>query len=156
MDLTEEIFQSCNNVVIEEASNVIDEKSNHTLQYEQKHNVVLPSEEKKIAINVSAIRKIRSECACAKKNKFTYAELWLGLCTLFLGAFFSALISQIPYEVSFLSILFYSICPVFGGIFGVAYFFCRKNSNKDIVQLAEKIEDYIIDPEDMEETKNEH
>lgn len=70
--------------------------------------------------------------------------------------FFSALISQIPYEVSFLSILFYSICPVFGGIFGVAYFFCRKNSNKDIVQLAEKIEDYIIDPEDMEETKNEH
>lgn len=28
--------------------------------------------------------------------------------------------------------------------------------NKDIVQLAEKIEDYIIDPEDMEETKNEH
>lgn len=41
MDL-EEIFQSCNNVVIEEAGNVIDEKSNHTLQYEQKHNVVLP------------------------------------------------------------------------------------------------------------------
>lgn len=35
MDL-EEIFQSCNNVVIEEAGNVIDEKSNHTLQYEQK------------------------------------------------------------------------------------------------------------------------
>ena len=31
MDL-EEIFQSCNNVVIEEAGNVIDEKSNHTLQ----------------------------------------------------------------------------------------------------------------------------
>ena len=55
MDL-EEIFQSCNNVVIEEASNVIDEKSNHTLQYEQKHNVVLPPEEKKIAINISAMQ----------------------------------------------------------------------------------------------------
>ena len=105
MDL-EEIFQSCNNVVIEEAGNVIDEKSNHTLQYEQKHNVVLPPEEKKIAINISAIRKIRYECACAKENKFTYAELWLGLSTLFFGAFFSALISKIPYKVNFLSIFF--------------------------------------------------
>ena len=143
MDL-EEIFQSCNNVVIEEAGNVIDEKSNHTLQYEQKHNVVLPPEEKKIAINISAIRKIRYECACAKENKFTYAELWLGL------------ISKIPYKVNFLSIFFYSVCPVLGGIFGVAYFFCRKNNNRDIVQLAEKIEEYIIDPEDMEETRNEH
>lgn len=83
MDLTEEIFQSCNNVVIEEASNVIDAKSNHTLQYEQKHNVVLPSEEKKIAINVAAIRKIRYECVCAKENKFTYAELWFGLSTVY-------------------------------------------------------------------------
>lgn len=155
MDL-EEIFQSCNNVVIEEAGNVIDEKSNHTLQYEQKHNVVLPPEEKKIAINISAIRKIRYECACAKENKFTYAELWLGLSTLFFGAFFSALISKIPYKVNFLSIFFYSVCPVLGGIFSVAYFFCRKNNNRDIVQLAEKIEEYIIDPEDMEETRNEH
>lgn len=154
MDL-EEIFQSCNNVVIEEAGNVIDE-SNHTLQYEQKHNVVLPPEEKKIAINISAIRKIRYECACAKENKFTYAELWLGLSTLFFGAFFSALISKIPYKVNFLSIFFYSVCPVLGGIFCVAYFFCRKNNNRDIVQLAEKIEEYIIDPEDMEETRNEH
>ena len=48
------------------------------------------------------------------------------------------------------------MCPVLGGIFGVAYFFCRKNKNRDIVQLAEKIEEYIIDPEDMEETRNEH
>lgn len=112
MDL-EEIFQSCNNVVIEEAGNVIDEKSNHTLQYEQKHNVVLPPEEKKIAINISAIRKIRYECACAKENKFTYAELWLGLSTLFFGAFFSALISKIPYKVNFLSIFFYSVCVRF-------------------------------------------
>ena len=55
-----------------------------------------------------------------------------------------------------MSIFFYSVCPVLGGIFGVAYFFCRKNNNRDIVQLAEKIEEYIIDPEDMEETRNEH
>ncbi len=66
MDL-EEIFQSCNNVVIEEAGNVIDEKSNHTLQYEQKHNVVLPPEEKKIAINISAIRKIRYDVLVQKR-----------------------------------------------------------------------------------------
>ena len=116
----------------------------------------MPPEEKKIAINISAIRKIRYECACAKENKFTYAELWLGLSTLFFGAFFSALISKIPYKVNFLSIFFYSVCPVLGGIFCVAYFFCRKNNNRDIVQLAEKIEEYIIDPEDMEETRNEH
>ena len=156
MDITEEILQSCKNVVVEEASNVIDENSNHTLQYEQKHNVILPPEEKKIAINISAIRKIRYECECAKKSEFTYSELCLGLSTLLFGAFFSAVISQIPYTAKFLSVLFYSICPTLGGIFVVAFFFCRKNNNKNIVQLAEKIEEYIVDPEGMEETKDEH
>ena len=156
MNLTEEIFQSCNNTIIEDAANIIDEKSNCTLEYQQKHNVVLPPEEKKIAITISAIRKIRYECDCAKKNKFAYAELCLGFSTLFFGAFFSALISQIPYKAILLSVFFYSICPTLGGILGVAYFFCKKNDNRDIAQLADRIEEYIIDPENMEEMNNEH
>ena len=156
MDIAEEIFQSCNNVVVEETNNVISKDSNNTLRYEQTHDVVLPPEEKKIAINVSAIKKVRYECECAKKNKFTYAELWLGIATMLIGAFFSALISKVPYELNILSVLFYSICPIGGVGFGVAYFFCRNNNNRDIVQFAEKIEEYILDPEEMEESGNEH
>lgn len=156
MDIAEQIIQSCNNAIEEETNNVISKETNHTLQYEQTHDVVLPPEEKKIAINVSALRKVRNECERAEKTKFTYAELWLGISTLLLGAFLSALMSKIPYELNFLSVLFYSICPIGGAGFGVAYFFCRSSNNMDVVQLAEKIEDYLPDLKEMEEQENEH
>ena len=150
MDITEEILQSCNNVIAEETSNIISKDNNQALQYEQTHNVMLPPEEKMIAVKISSLKKVRMECNIAKKTKFTFSEMWLGLASLFLGGFLSALISSIPYEYSWLSILSYSICPIGGIGFGVAYFFCRNNDNRDIIQLAEKIEEYILDPEEME------
>ena len=156
MDSTEEIFQSCNNVVLEETSNVISKDNNHTLQYEQIHNVVLPSEEQKIAINISVLKKIKNECDQAKKHKFSYAEVWLGISTLLLGGFFSAIMSKIPYELNFLSILFYTICPVGGVGFGIAYFFCREKENQDATQLAERIEGYLPDAEEIGGFENEY
>lgn len=156
MDNTQEIFEACNNVVIEETSNVISQDNNNVLSYEQTHNVVLPPEEKKIAINVSAIKKVRKECKCAKQNSFTLSEVWLGLASLLLGAFLSALMSDIAYEWSWKSVLFYSMCPVGGVGFSVAYFFCRSNNNRNIVQFAEKIEEYILNPEEVEEQENEY
>ena len=156
MDNIQEIFEACNNVIIEETSNVISQDNNNVLSYEQTHNVVLPPEEKKIAINVSAIKKVRNECKRAKQKSLALSEVWLGLASLLLGAFLSALMSDIAYEWSWKSVLFYSVCPVGGVAFSVAYFFCRSNNNRDIVQFAEKIEEYILDPEEMEEKENEY
>ena len=127
MDKTDNIYQACNNVASEEANNVISKESNHTLQYDQRYDVMIPLEEKKIVINVSVLKKIKNECDQAKEYKFSYAEIWLGLSTLLLGGFLSAIMSKIPYEFNFLSILFYTICPVGGVSFGIAYFFCRKD-----------------------------
>lgn len=152
MESVEEIFQDFNRVTAEEASNVISKDSNNTLQYEQLHNVVVPPEEKKIAINVSSLRRVRKECERVKQIGFSYAELWLGISSLLIGAFFSAILSKISYELNLLSIFFYTICPIGGVGFGVAYFFCRNKNNQDIIQFAEKIEEYILDPEEMEDT----
>lgn len=151
MDITEEILQSCNNVILEETSSVISKECNQVLQYEQTHNVMLPPEEKMLAVKISTIKKVRMECDLAKNTKFTYAEIWLGFASLFMGGFLGALIGWVPYEYSWRSILSYTVCPIGGIGFGVAYFFCRNNSNRDVVQLAEKIEEYILDPEEMEE-----
>lgn len=129
MDNTQEIFEVC--------SNVISQDNNNILSYEQTHNVVLPPGEKKIAINVSAIKKVRNECKLVKQSGFTLSEVWLGLASLLLGAFLSALMSDITYEWSWKSVLFYSVCPVGGVGFSVAYFFCRSN-NRDMVRFAEK------------------
>lgn len=147
---TEEIIQGCNNVIFEQTGNVINSSDNQSLQYELMHSVVLPPEEKKI-INISTLRKVRQECKKVKKSKFSFAELWLGFATMFLGAFLSALMSKMPYELSFLSVLFYTICPIGGVGFGISYFYCRNNENRSITQFAEKIEEYILDPDNMEE-----
>lgn len=155
MDITEEILQACNNVINEETSNIISKDTNQLLQYEQTHNVMLPPEEKMIAVKISSIKKIRSECDLAKQTKFTYAELWLGLSTLFIGALLSAFMSSIPYENSFRSVFSYTICPIGGIGFGLAYFFCRNNSNRDVIQLAGKIEEYILDTEEWKGEYNE-
>lgn len=151
MVTTEEIFQACNNVMCEQASNVIDATDNQSLQYGKIHSVVLPPEEKKIAINISTLKKVRMECEKMKESVFSFAELWLGLATMLFGAFLSAIMSKVPYEFSFLSVLFYTICPIGGVGFGISYFYCRKNENRSITQFAEIIEEYIIDPDNMEE-----
>ena len=148
---TEEIIQGCNNVIFEQTGNVINSSDNQSLQYEQMHSVVLPPEETKIAINISTLKKVRHECQKVKESKFSLAELWLGFATMFLGAFLSALMSKTPYELSLLSVLSYTICPIGGVGFGISYFYCRNNENRNITQFAERIEEYIFDPDYPEE-----
>lgn len=143
MELINQSYSEYSNASIENTDNVISTNANSMLQYEQKHNVVLPPEEQMIAISARTIKKMKDECSDAKKQTFPYAELWLGLATLFLGAFLSALISQINYELKFLSVLFYSICPVGGVGFGVSYFFCRKNNMVSIADFAKRIDEQL-------------
>ena len=148
---TDELMNACTNVLVENAENIINNENNKTLQYERTHDVVLPPDEKSIALKVSSLKHIKLECEKAKKSMFNFSELWFGIATLLLGAFFSALISEFPYELKFLSVLFYSICPIGGIGFGVAYYFCRFNNNKSVISLVETIEEYIPNIEETED-----
>lgn len=74
-----------------------------------------------------------------------------GRCVSFAGCVLSALISQVTYELKFLSILFYSICPVGGIGCSVAYWFLRKNNMADAKKLADYVEEYLIIPTEESE-----
>ena len=64
----------------------------------------------------------------------------MGLSTLLMGAFLSAIMSQVTYKFQILSVFFYTICPSLAVGCGIAYFFLRKNEIDDIKKFAEKIE----------------
>ena len=114
-------------------------------------NIHVPKTRDKIVLDIGSIEKLRKECKEIKQTKCPYAEVCLGAASLLLGAFLSALISQMAYELKFLSILFYSICPVGGIGCSVAYYFLRKNSMADAKKLADYVEEYIIVPAEESE-----
>ena len=154
-DTNENMWIPADDTLIENVGNIISESNNNgILQYNQKVDVRVPKSDAndfQVAIRASSIRKILKACKDTKKNEFTWSELFLGLSTLFIGAFFSAIISQVEYTSKFLSVFLYSICPMVGVSFFVAYFFCRKASSIDASRLAELVEEYIIDPDNNEE-----
>lgn len=117
--------------------------SNAELQFSQTYNVRIPKAEAKIILDESSVKKIQDECEKAKKTSFPYGEVLLGVSSLLIGAFFSAILSKVPYELKLISVFFYSICPVCGIGCGVGYFFHRKKDTYDIKQFAEKIEECI-------------
>ncbi|MDO5297783.1 MAG: hypothetical protein Q4F18_00025 [Clostridia bacterium] len=101
-------------------------------------------------MDASSVKKIKAECEEAKRAQFPYAEVFLGIASLLIGAFLSAILSKVTYEFKILSIFFYTICPVGGVGSGVAYWFCRKKDTADIKLFAEKVEGYIRNIEEME------
>lgn len=151
MDNEENWFQF-DDAIVENAGNVV--SNNNVLKINQTMDVRVPKNDANdftYAIRVSSIRKIYKACDDVKKAKFLWAELWLSLSTLLLGAFLSALISQIKYEYKFWSIIFYSVCPALGGIFFVLYFMVRKQSTITATELADIIQENIPNPDEMEE-----
>lgn len=158
MSLTneEEWFQSVDTIV-ENAANVVSD--NEVLKIKQTMDVRVPksdANEFTYAIRASALRKVYKACKDVKRASFSWAELWLSLSTLFLGAFISALISQIKYEYSFLSILFYSVCPLLGAVFLVLYFMVRNSATLTATALADIVVDNIPDPDEKEEITSEY
>ena len=145
MDAQDVMMQAFSTSEEDCAVNVIGSESNGTLQYSQIFDVKVPKANKKVLVDAGVIKKIQLLCAQAKTEKFPFAEVFLGVASLFWGAFLSALISGVSYEASFVSILSYNVCPVGGVGFGVAYFFCRKKGFADMVQLATRIEECICD-----------
>jgi len=140
---TEEFYQTFSGSICEDAENIMPNDSNVELQYSQTYNVHIPKPEDKIVLDASSVRKIKAECEKAKRVKFSYAEVFLGIASLLIGAFLSAILSKVTYEFKLLSIFFYTVCPVGGVGAGVAYWFCRKKDTTDIKLFAEKVEGYI-------------
>lgn len=151
--MVEEFYQSFIDSIAENAGNIMPDDSNTELQYNQTYSVRIPKPEDKILLDVSSVRKISEECEKAKKAQFPYAEVLLGIASLLIGAFLSAIISKVTYELRILSIFFYTICPMGGVGAGVAYWFCRRKDTMDIKLLAEKIEEYISNYDEKREEK---
>lgn len=149
--MDDEIYQAFSNVTSEESGNVISDENNRNLQYKDTYNIHVPKSRDKIVLDIGSIEKLQKECKEIKQAKFPYAEVCLGIASLLLGAFLSALISQVTYELKFLSILFYSICPVAGIGCSVAYWFLRKNNVADAKKLADYVEEYLIIPTEESE-----
>lgn len=149
---SQDFYEQIENTVVEESANVVlPNNSNTDFQYNQTFSVSVPKPGKKKLIDEACVEKIMAECAKAKKKTFPWAELLLGIATMFIGAFLSALISKMPYEFSFLSVLFYSICPILGiGCF-VAYIFCRKLDGENIKKFAETVEENLQNSNYQEE-----
>lgn len=137
-------------IISQKTESVINDASNKNLKYDQSFSVQIPAPEEKIVLNKSSIKKILKECSEAKKSKNYYADMFLGISTLLLGGFFSAIISQMEYKIGFLNVMFYTICPTIGGVFGVAYFFERKKENYDINKLSSRIEEELSNLNTME------
>lgn len=146
-NIGEDLWIPNNDTLVENASSVISENNNGTLKYNQTVDVRVPksSVNDMVAIRITSIKKIKKNCEDAKKNKFSWCELFLGLSTLFAGGFLSAIISQIKYESKFLSIFLYSICPTIAVALFVAYIFCRKSTLIDAKSLAEVVEEALTD-----------
>lgn len=150
---TDEIYQGFAGSISQDAENIMPNDSNATLQYSQTYNVRVPKPEDKVVLDASSVKKIKAECEMAKKTQFPYAEVFLGIASLLIGAFLSAILSKVTYEFKLLSIFFYTICPVGGVGTGVAYWFCRKKDITDIKLFAEKVEGYIRNFDETEEER---
>ncbi|WP_418750676.1 hypothetical protein [Frisingicoccus sp.] len=151
MGEADDVYQAFSNVVSEDSGNVISDENNRNLQYKDIYNIHVPKARDKIVLDIDSIEKLQKECKKIKEAKYPYAEICLGIASLLLGAFLSALISQVTYELKFLSVLFYSICPVGGIGCSVAYWFLRKNNVADAKRLAERVEEYLVIPSEESE-----
>lgn len=131
-----------NNTSVQDAENVIS-SSDKALKFNKTTLIHLPGDNEVIGIDIRSIQKIRAICASAKETTCSYAEVFLALSSLLSGAFLSALISQMPYELTFASIFFYNISPVLGVAFAVAYYFTREKALANIKDFVERIEENL-------------
>ena len=150
-DLEQELV---NSTIEQEASVNITSEDSNELQYSQTYSVKIPKTENKVLVDVAELRKVKDICKTASNSKFSYAELFLGISTLLLGAFLSAMVSNIQYEFKIVSVFLYTICPALGLGCGVAYFFLRKKEVNDAKHLAERIVDCIDRYDENDEVKD--
>ena len=73
----------------------------------------------------------------------------MGLSSLFAGAFLSALLSGVVFEMSWRSILFYVISPIIAVSAAVAFLLMRRQEQVTAKTLAEHVMEYL--PENNDE-----
>lgn len=101
-----------------------------------------------IEVKASQIRRIKEKIANVSESKYPIHEILLGVSSVSIGAFLSALISGVKLD-SCLGIIMYLICPVIASGTGVAYFFTRYMNLTTIKDLASSIDENLIDPDDV-------
>jgi hypothetical protein len=93
---------------------------------------ILPSSEKDeflLQIRASVISEIRESAIKVNSKKYNYSEIWLGLCTVCLGAVFNNYDSQ----------YIYLILAFLIGVSGVTYYFTRKVNIDRFSEFATKV-----------------
>ena len=142
MDTDEMVRAVLDSTSVQDAENVIS-SSDTAIRYNKATLVHLPEDSEAVVIDIRSIKKIQTICASAKEVRRSYAEIFLALASLFIGTFLSALISQMPYELTARSIFFYNISLVLGVAFAVAYYFTREKALASIRDFAERIEENL-------------
>jgi hypothetical protein len=101
-----------------------------------------------ISLRASEIRKVRKYCDDAKTGKFPWHELLLAISTTCIGCFLGALTSSVELN-SLKGIIMYIVSAVIASGSFVAYLFIRRYAISDVNELADKVKEYIIDPENI-------
>ena len=150
MDATDVKMTTYKSSTEEGVVNSFDADDNNKVKVARVFNFRIPKNSNIVAVEESIIKKIRKSCAKGKKQKFPWAEVLLGVASLFIGTALGAVVSSVPYELSVVSILSYNVMPILGVGCAVAYVFCRKIEMVDILQLTTEIDDLIKEYDDIE------
>lgn len=123
------------------------------------HEVHIPSEylqDSYVGLRVSSLRRAREQLIQAKQERSSCkADVILGLATTFLGWFLGGLSSSVALN-TLLGILMLCVAPCAAvGLF-VAFFFMRKEESQSKSDLAERVLEYLADPDEKEPESDEH
>lgn len=126
----------------EEAVATISGQSSYSsIEYNQPCNVRLPNQTEKLCIDLQDINQMAQICEEAKRITFSWSEMILALAMLCLGAELGCWDWENIIPSSFT--LWQGVFLVLGFSFLVAYFFTRREQNKDVKHFALRIEDII-------------
>ena len=125
-----------------------------SLEVNQTNIVKVKKELESIAVEEKDIERIKSICEDVKEPHFPLAEVCLGISSLLVGAFFSAIISGVPFVLGWKAIVFYIICPVIASGCGVAFGFIREKEQVTAKSLADHVLEYLPEIEEYNEGGN--
>lgn len=119
------------------------------IELAQKNIVNYDKHIESVAITKKDILRIQKICNSVEDPQTPLIEIALGLSSLFAGAFLSALLSGVVFEMSWRSILFYVISPIIAVSAAVAFLLMRRQEQVTAKTLAEHVMEYL--PENNDE-----
>ena len=123
----------------------IDNPIGNVFEYTQTNVVRYNDHIESVAIDKRKIERIKKLCNQGDNKKIPVADIFLGLSTLFAGAFLSALASSVPFELGWKAVVFYILSPVITTGCFVAFLFLRHDTNMSVESFSEKILEYLSD-----------